>query len=237
MSTDSFDLSAAQIVNAPDVRQWPVTAALTQISFDGSMTSVAFTKKNGPGRWPDITPKGWDGPLQYTLWLFVKNGDQWVGSGFIQFWNGREGSGSPSDPDVPSVYHKNWFYAERWRPINGHGPIQPGEKIGLMVTSGNARDSAGPFGPSERSNVVVIAATDRGVFDFPVDAPLPAPTPAPSPTPPPTPTSVAAPLKPGTAVTLDTLHADLQTLTALVRKALGVKEERAEGTAADPNPK
>ena len=230
MSTDMFDLSAAQVVNAPDVRQWPVTAALTQISFDGSMTSVAFTKKIGPGRWPDITPKGWDGPLQYTLWLFVKNGDQWVGSGFIQFWNGREGSGSPSDPDVPSVYHKNWFYAERWRPINGHGPIQPGEKIGLMVTSGNARDSGGPFGPSERSNVIVIAATDRGVFDFPVDAPVPTPTP------PPTPTPAAATLSPETKVTLETLHADLQTLTALVRKALGVKEGSTEA-AADPNPK
>jgi hypothetical protein len=229
MNTDMFDLSAAQIVNAPDVRQWPITAALTQISFDGSMTSVAFTKKNGPGRWPDITPKGWDGPLQYTLWLFVKNGDTWVGSGFIQFWNGREGSGSPNDPDVPSVYHKNWYYAERWRPINGHGPIQPGEKIGLMVTSGNARDSAGPFGPSERSSVVVIAATDRGVFDFPVDAALSEPPqPAPSP--------AVAPMS-GTTVTLDTLHADLQALTALVRKALSIKEDRREGTAADPNPK
>src|ERR1700704_6579995 len=95
MSTDMFDLSAAQIVNAPDVRQWPMTAALTQISFDGSMTRVAFTKKNGPGRWPDITPKGWDGPLQYTLWLFLQIDGHWVGSGFIQFWNGREGSGSP----------------------------------------------------------------------------------------------------------------------------------------------
>ena len=219
MSTDMFDLSAAQIVNAPDVRQWPMTAALTQISFDGSMTSVAFTKKNGPGRWPDITPKGWDGPLQYTLWLFLQVDAYWVGSGFIQFWNGREGSGSSSDPDVPSLYHKNWFYAERWRPINGHGPIQPGEKIGLMVTSGNARDSGGPFGPSERSNVVVIAATDRGVFDFPVDAPVPTPTP------PPTPTPAAATLSPATKVTLETLHADLQALTALVRKALGVKEE------------
>jgi hypothetical protein len=214
-----FDLSAAQIVNAPDVRQWPITAALTQISFDGSMTSVAFTKKNGPGRWPDITPKGWDGPLQYTLWLFLQVDAHWVGSGFIQFWNGREGSGSPSDPDVPSVYHKNWYYAERWRPINGHGPIQPGEKIGLMVTSGNARDSGGPFGPSERSNVVVIAATDRGVFDFPVDALVPTKTP------PPTPTPAAATLSPEPRVTLETLHADLQTLTALVRKTLGVKEE------------
>ena len=48
MSTDMFDLSAAKIVGAPDARTWPITTALTQISFDGSMTRVNFDKKDGP---------------------------------------------------------------------------------------------------------------------------------------------------------------------------------------------
>lgn len=169
---DAIDLSRAQIVNAPDVRTWAPTARITRVSFSGGVTRVAFTKQDGDGRWPDVTPPGWSGPLQYTLWLFVKTGDgSWAGSGFIQFWHGRDGSGSAADPDLPSVYDKHWYYAERWSPIFGHGQIQPGEQIGFMVTSGNERDSGGPFSVQERSNVVVFAATDNGAYNF--DATLP----------------------------------------------------------------
>lgn len=159
---DQLDLSQAQIVNAPDVRGWPQTATLTGISFDGGVTRVDFTKKDEPDRWPDVKPPNWQGPLQYTLWLFLQMNGVWVGSGFIQFWYGRDGSGSSDDPDVPSLYHQHWYYGTRWSPMQEHGPIQPGELIGFMVTSGNARDGVGPFGPQERSNVVVFNATDNG---------------------------------------------------------------------------
>lgn len=164
-SGDQIDLNQAQIVNAPDVRNWPQTATITEISFDGAMTRVNFTKRDGPDRWPDVTPAGWNGALQYTLWLFLKVNEQWVGSGFVQFWYGREGSGewgNRDNFDVPSVYHQHWYYGTRWSPMQEHGPIKTGEQIGFMVTSGNARDSVGPFGPHERSNVVVFAATDNG---------------------------------------------------------------------------
>lgn len=191
---DAFDLRQAQIVNAPNVTDWPVTAAITEVRVEGGVTRVAFTKHDGPARWPDITPAGWNGPLQYTLWLFVREHGQWAGSAFIQFWHDRDGSGSAGDPDVPSLFHQHWYYAERWAPVYGHGPIQPGETIGFMVTSGNARDNAGPFGPSERSNVVVFAATDHGTFAFSdAPTPLPVPTPLPLPTPPPVPTPTATP--------------------------------------------
>jgi len=204
--TDMLDLSQALIVNAPgDVSQWPMTAALTQVSFDGSETRVDFTKKEGAGRWPDETPPGWDGPLQYTIWLFLNISGQWVGSGFIQMWHGRDGSGSPADPDVPSRYDLNWFYDGRWSPIYGHGPIVNGETIGFMVTSGNARNAAGPYSVRERSNVVVFKATDRGVFDFPVDIPHVDP-PVPPVEPPPT-----------NGVTLATLHEDLQRIEAILQ--------------------
>lgn len=176
--TDQIDFSHAAIVNAPDVHAWPITTAITQISFSGGKTRVEFTKKNGATRWPDVTPAGWTGPLEFTLWLCVKTPD-WTCSGFIQFWNGRDGSGSPTDPDVPSLYHSNWYYAARWSPIYGHGAIQSGETIAFLVTSGNQRDSVGPNSVQERSNVVVVQATDNGTFDF-----SGAPTP-PSPDPPP----------------------------------------------------
>lgn len=182
---DAIDLSRAQIVNAPDVRAWPPTAHLTSVSFQGGVTRVAFTKQDGPNRWPDVRVWGdpsqscamvSDGCLQYTLWLFVKNGDGWAGSAFIQFWHGRDGSGSAADPDVPSKYDSHWYYAPRWTPVFGHGPIQPGEQIAFMVTAGNARDNAGPFPVQERSNVVVFAATDNGAYTFDAGPP-PVPTP------------------------------------------------------------
>jgi hypothetical protein len=78
------------------------------------------------------------------------------------------------------VYHLNYYYSSRWRPMDTHGPITPGERIGFLVTSGNARDSVGPYGPMERSNVVVIAATNVGTFTF---AETPAPTIVPQPPP------------------------------------------------------
>lgn len=168
--TDAFDISTAQIVNAPDVRNWPATAAMTQIRFDGSVSRFAFTKQDGPDRWPDVRPKGWDGDLQYTVWLFRKLDGTWVGSAFIQFWHGRDGSGQPGDPDVPSKYDKNWYYADRWAPLHGSGPIQPGEAIGFMVTSGNQRNSDGPNSMLERSNIVVVPASDNATFAFPSEA-------------------------------------------------------------------
>jgi hypothetical protein len=159
----ALDLSTARIVNAPDVRGWAETATLTKLSFDGSTTRVEFTKQDGPSRWPDLTPPGWQGPLQYTLWLFLRVNGEWVGSGFIQMWYGRDGSGSHADPDVPSLYHQHWYYGTRWSPMQEHGPIRAGESIGFLVSAGNARDSVGPV-LQERSNVVVVPATDNGTF-------------------------------------------------------------------------
>jgi hypothetical protein len=163
---DAFDIHTAQIVNAPDVRSWPITTAMTKVSFDGSVSRFDFTKKDGMGRWPDVRPEGWDGDLQYTIWLFRKIHDRWVGSAFIQFWYGRDGSGDPHDPDVPSKYHDHWFYGTRWAPMNEGGPITPGEQIGFMVTSGNQRDDDGPNSVQERSNIVVVPAADNAVYTF-----------------------------------------------------------------------
>jgi hypothetical protein len=166
--TDQLDLRAAAIVNAPNVREWPITTAITHISLTGSNTRFTFTKQDGENRWPDLA---WGAPgdsLQYTVWLFVKVGGQWTGSGFIQMWHGRDGVG-----DAPSDYSTNWYYGTRWSPIQQHGPIVPGETIGFMVTTGNARDNGGPLGAQERSNIVTIPATDTGEFSFGAVTPAP----------------------------------------------------------------
>lgn len=183
--TDMIDLSKTKITNSPvEVRTWPATTDITSLSFGvNGQTRVEFTKRYGPHRWPDVFPfpETPNDPIQFTLWLFLKLNGVWVGSGFQEFWNDRDGTGSSGDPDVPSVYHEHWYYGTRWTPMEQHGPIPQGEPIAFMVTSGDARDSKGPYGPKERSNVVVVAATDSGSFTFgstpvPPDPPTP-PTP------------------------------------------------------------
>jgi hypothetical protein len=158
---DAVPIASVQIVNAPDIRNWPATATITGIHIAQSNMRVDFTKRDGPARWPDITPPGFAGPIEYTVWLFLNINGQWVGSGFIQMWNGRDGVG-----DAPSDFAMNWYYGTRWSPMQTHGPIQPGEQIGILVTSGNARDNGGPYGPSERSNLVLFPAADQGDWSF-----------------------------------------------------------------------
>ena len=51
----------------------------------GAGLNVEFTTKES---WPDYTPPGWDGPLQYTVWAVVNVNGRWYTSGFIQMWRG-----------------------------------------------------------------------------------------------------------------------------------------------------
>jgi hypothetical protein len=147
-------------------------------------------------------------------------------------WNGRDGSGSAADPDVPSLYAKNWYYSARWTPIFGHGVIQPGETIGFMVTSGNARDNVGPMSVQERSNIVTFKATDNGTFNFSAD-PTPTPTPEPTPTPTPVPSDVQAQidaLKASVASLVQRVGAD----EVIANSAIANFESRIEKLEARP---
>jgi hypothetical protein len=202
---DGFDLRSAVIVNSPDVRGWPVTATITGVAFDGATSRIAFS----PDVWPDAVPHGFAGPINWTWWLFRQINGQWVGAGFILRWRGQNSSGSESDPDVPSVYHAHWFYADRWNPLHQAGPIRPGELLAFMVTAGAARDNTGPYPVQERSNVVVFPATDRGTFP-PFGGAPPAPTPPGPPPPPPTPPA------PVPALDLSGVYAQFAALNAKV---------------------
>lgn len=213
---DALNLADAAIVNAPNVRTWPATATITELSFLEGTTRVVFSKEYGNGAWPDVTPAGWDGPLQYTLWLCLKT-PTWTCSAFIQFWNGRDGTGNSADPDVPSRWDQHWYYSSRWAPLFGHGQIQPGELIGLFVTSGNARDSAGPYGPQERSNVVVVPATDRGTFTFAPPPPVATPPPPVIVVPPPPVVTPPPVVVPAPVLDLSGVQRQLAALTQEVR--------------------
>jgi hypothetical protein len=143
--------------------RWPITTAISSIDIQSRGVHVEFSKKNGPGRWPDFTPPGWDGPLQYTLGMVLNIGGQWYASAVVEFWNGLDYAGGP-----PSQYALNWFYdPARWAPMTGHQPAV-GEQIGFFVCAGDCRNTTdGSRSPiKERSNVVIVTMPNDGGATF-----------------------------------------------------------------------
>jgi hypothetical protein len=71
VATDAINLSQAGVYNSPaDIASWPVTTAITQITMAAPTAglTIEFTKKDS---WPDYTPPGWTGSLEYTVWAVV----------------------------------------------------------------------------------------------------------------------------------------------------------------------
>jgi len=128
--------------------------------MSGAGLSFQFSTKNS---WPDITPPGWDGPLQYTVWAVVNVNGRWATSGFIQMWRGRESTGAP----ILSEFATNWAYDARWGPMMGYHP-HAGEQMGFFLSAGNARGEGGVTSVRERTQVVMISlpAGDSGSFGF-----------------------------------------------------------------------
>ena len=157
-----FDLNLAVMENSPkDFANWPETAKITSIQFNRFYFAVDFDKRNGAGRWPDVTPSGWDGALQYTLGMCGNLRGTWHCASIVQFWHGR----TLTDSAPPSHVHAEWFYG-RWGGLNGYQP-QDGELVGLFVASGNARDGgdlsrANCPAVCERSNVALIPWSNYG---------------------------------------------------------------------------
>jgi len=144
---DGIDVSTAQVHNSHEVKDRPATAIITKLEFRPTGVHVEHTKQHD---WPDVTPPGWDGPLQYTLWIFLRVNGVWHGSGCIEYWRGCDQNGGP-----PELFAKNWYYdANRWGPMTGHQPA-PGELVGFMVSAGDDRN-AGTVLLRERSYVATM---------------------------------------------------------------------------------
>jgi hypothetical protein len=168
-----FDMRNAIILNSPaEMGYWPETGRITSVNFTVEAFEVDFTKRDGPDRWPDFTPPGWSGSLQYTLGMCVNpSGNQWYCSAVVQFWHGR----ALSDSTPPSYVGRNWFYDGRWNPIVGYNPSN-GEIVGLFAAAGNQRDQTFGFGlcPArcERTNVVLVPwhNDDAALYTFGANA-------------------------------------------------------------------
>jgi hypothetical protein len=160
VASDAINMSAATILNSPvDLASWPAAAALTTVDIGSTGIYVEFTKKDGPNRWPDVVPPGWDGPLQYTLGMCLNIGGKWYCSAVIEYWHGLDRAGGP-----PSQFALNWFYdPSRWAPMTGHQP-SVGEQIGFFVCAGDCRNNTrGDLSPlKERTNVVLVPMPGNG---------------------------------------------------------------------------
>jgi hypothetical protein len=162
VAADAFNLGSAIVHSSPSgVAGWPVTTSITSLSFRSDGVAVEFSKKQGAGRWPDVLPPGWSGPLQYTLWIAMNIGGQWHTCGPIEYWYGLQVSGG--DVTAGNQIAANWTYY--------CGPMarQPaaGEQVGFFVTAGDQRLKDVAI-VHERSNVVVIPfpASSGRTFTF-----------------------------------------------------------------------
>ena len=149
--SDQVDLRQATVLaSPPDVASWPITTAITAIDINSGGIAVAFSKKQGPGRWPEVIPPGWDGGIAWTLWLVVNHGGRLYTAGGIEYWHGLERSGGP-----PSMIARNWYYsAGVWGVLSQHQPAV-GEQVGFFVTAGDHR-AKDVRAVTERSNVVIV---------------------------------------------------------------------------------
>lgn len=153
--------------NPENVADWPITTMITSLEFREGGAYVEFSKKDGDGRWPDIVPPGWDGPLQYTLGLVELIDGQWHGSAAMQYWYGLDVQGG--NVALDNQVAVNWYYDGRWGEMAGYQPAL-GETIGVFIVAGNVRGvldgSQSPV--QERSDVVVVPmpGVDGAVHDF-----------------------------------------------------------------------
>lgn len=182
-----FDWQTVQFLGgSPNVAGWAETTRITRVSWDQKGLELDFSARD---TWPDVVYPGWQGPLQFTVWLVQPDGKGgWVTAGFIQCWKGLTEIGG--DMTDPTQIGRNWAYFVN-PPM--HQPAA-GERIGVFVTSGNQR-KGDQHQITERSNVVFMPWTPGATFTFsgdPIPAPTPEPTPTPTPTPQPTPTPVPA---------------------------------------------
>ncbi len=216
--TDGIDLATVQIHNSHDVRSWPATATLERLEFRRTGVHVEHSKRLGEGCWPNFRPPGWDGDLQYTLWIFLLLDGAWHGSGCIEFWQSCDENGGP-----PDEFAKNWYYdPNRWAPMTGHQPVI-GESVGFMVSAGDARNS-GAQSVQERSQIVRMDFPVRGAtWVRPADV-----DPAPAPTPAPTPPDGPPPLTPAVVEVLERLLRVLDTQTVIIQQLAAAQATKTD---------
>jgi hypothetical protein len=161
--------------NPPDLATWPITTTLTEVDFVPQGLNLQFSKRDGANRWPDVTPPGWTGPLEYTVGLVECINGQWYGSAVIEVWYDLPTEGgnnladcAPGYGPMPCPGHmqvqQNWYYPSiPVGPLQGRQPAT-GEIVGVFVAAGNLRsvttDDPAQSPVMERSDIVLVPFPD-----------------------------------------------------------------------------
>jgi hypothetical protein len=161
---DAFDFTRAVQHRGPAFTGWPATTEITRLEMRFNGIHIEFSRRSGDGRWPDVIPPGWKGPLQYCLGIAMSIDGTWHVTAPIQFWNGLDASGgnvgdlSPRANGLIGTIHGDWCYSGEWGPMQR----QPGagEQVGFFVVAGNVRGVDDAISVRERSNVVVVPFPD-----------------------------------------------------------------------------
>jgi hypothetical protein len=156
---DQIDMHSV-IVRGPggDVANWPVTTRIRVLDANFSGFVVDFDAKS---RWPEVVPPGWDGGIQYTLWIVENINGRWITAGGVEYWKGLARQGGP-----PSRLAGNWYYSPGvWSELATHQPA-PGEQVGFFVTAGDQR-AKDVRAVTARSNVVLVPFPSDGGAYYP----------------------------------------------------------------------
>lgn len=187
--TDAVDISTV-ILTPPDVRDFPVTKAITALTANADGLTVQFDGNS----WPDIVPAGWTGPVYFTIYIGAKFGGEVRMAASLNVYRGQTAVGGdvtnltwqPDPRRAPGQYANNLYYLD---PALGEHAAVEGEMLYLMVVAGGWRGIKA-LSVSERSNIVAFTASSSPkTFTYgaapPVDPPVVPPVVPPVELPPP----------------------------------------------------
>lgn len=168
VAVDEIDLSAVTFLHT-DIREWPITSKLTDVELPERGKRGVRCKHTKAGQWP--VSEGAEG----VLWILAQVGGRWYAA--TCEWL------RPGQTFKPTLDAENIGAHTKVEPLASWTP-QPGEIVGLMVSTTGGRDKK-RHTVAERSQVV--RAIWPGAVQQPQPEPVPVPTPEPTPEPAPTP--------------------------------------------------
>jgi hypothetical protein len=144
---DGIDLSTAILHGTLDPKVARITASFEAVEFATAVNeAVRPVVMPRPLPWPSEIPPGWTGPIQFTLWAFVKIHGVWHGGAMQEFWSDRMWCGAnwllPA-PEGPMAgtnnWQANWAYDHgRWGAMCDYVPVA-GDEVGFMLLAGDSR--------------------------------------------------------------------------------------------------
>jgi hypothetical protein len=150
---DAFDLAHAVVASpdCPPVAGLAIRSSIAVITLTHAAEGYAM---NFPGRdtWPGVTPPGWEGPINHTLWMGLHINGVWS---VLPVKEGLHDYLTLGPILAPGQVPQNLtYYAQP--PMLGYQP-RAGELVGFFCTTGDTRRmNLQPPSGAGRTNVVTV---------------------------------------------------------------------------------